>query len=429
MARTVRDTNLETRAARSRLVVRKKPYWRAIHQGAHLGYYRGTRGGSWCARLLLEGGGYREHKLGIADDASDADGLAVLDFKQAQDAARTWFRAEEYRANGLSPERPGPYTVASAIEDYLTWYAGRRKALDETRQSANAHILPALGTVEVQRLTATRIRSWHDKLATAPARVRTRPGATPQQRPAATTDDAKRARRASANRILTILKAALNHAWREGRVPSDEAWRKVRPFQEVDAAVIRYLQEAECVRLVNACPPALRRIVQGALLTGCRYGELTALLVADVNFDADTIAVRTSKSGKPRHVALTAEGRRLFEQLTAGKPGAALVFTREDGAAWAKSHQHRPLKAACALAGVAPAISFHVLRHTYGSTLAMRGVPLAVIAKQLGHADTRMTERHYAHLAPNYVADTVRANFPTLGIVEETSVSRLPARF
>jgi hypothetical protein len=39
---------------------------------------------------------------------------------------------------------------------------------------------------------------------------------------------------------------------------------------------------------------------------------------------------------------------------------------------------------------------------------------MAVIARQLGHADTRMTERHYAHLAPNYVADTIRANFPRL---------------
>jgi hypothetical protein len=54
------------------------------------------------------------------------------------------------------------------------------------------------------------------------------------------------------------------------------------------------------------------------------------------------------------------------------------------------------------------------LRHTHASILAMRSVPMAVIARQLGHADTRMTERHYAHLAPNYVADTIRASFPSL---------------
>ena len=46
---------------------------------------------------------------------------------------------------------------------------------------------------------------------------------------------------------------------------------------------------------------------------------------------------------------------------------------------------------------------------------------MAVIAKQLGHADTRMTEKHYAHLAPNYVADTIRAKFPRLGIADPPS--------
>lgn len=50
---------------------------------------------------------------------------------------------------------------------------------------------------------------------------------------------------------------------------------------------------------------------------------------------------------------------------------------------------------------------------------------MAVIAQQLGHADTRMTERHYAHLAPSYVADVVRAAFGPLGIVAPANVVRL----
>jgi len=57
--------------------------------------------------------------------------------------------------------------------------------------------------------------------------------------------------------------------------------------------------------------------------------------------------------------------------------------------------------------------------------LAMKGVPMPVIAKQLGHADTRMTEKHYAHLLPSYVADTIRQNFPTLGIAEKTNVTKM----
>lgn len=41
---------------------------------------------------------------------------------------------------------------------------------------------------------------------------------------------------------------------------------------------------------------------------------------------------------------------------------------------------------------------------------------MAVIAAQLGHADTRITERHYTHLAPNYIADTIRSHFGPLAI-------------
>ena len=55
----------------------------------------------------------------------------------------------------------------------------------------------------------------------------------------------------------------------------------------------------------------------------------------------------------------------------------------------------------------------------------MRGAPLAVIAKQLGHADTRMVEKHYGHLAPSYVADTVRAAFGSLGLLEPSNVVRI----
>jgi Phage integrase family len=59
---------------------------------------------------------------------------------------------------------------------------------------------------------------------------------------------------------------------------------------------------------VNACPQDFRRMVQAALLTGCRYSELTNLRCADFNADSDTLTIRQAKAGKPRHVVLTKEG-------------------------------------------------------------------------------------------------------------------------
>jgi integrase len=180
--------------------------------------------------------------------------------------------------------------------------------------------------------------------------------------------------------------------------------------------------------LVNACPPDFRRLVQAALLTGCRYSELTNLSCVDFNTDSDTLTIRQAKAGKPRHVVLTSEGRTLFTACTAGRSANMHVFLRDDGRSWGRSHQQRPLNDASEIAKISPPVNFHVLRHTHASHLAMKGVGLGVIAAQLGHADTRMTEKHYAHLAPSYVADTIRAYFPTLGIGGDETVVPLRQR-
>ena len=147
--------------------------------------------------------------------------------------------------------------------------------------------------------------------------------------------------------------------------------------------------------------------------------------VADFDHSAGTITVRASKGGRARHVILTEDGIALFSAHAAGKPGSALVFAKADGTAWGRSHQHRPLRDACAAAKIEPAVSFHVLRHSYATMLLRGGAPLPVIAANPGHSDTRMTERHYAHLVLGYVAETIRASMPKLGIVERSNVTTL----
>jgi len=230
------------------------------------------------------------------------------------------------------------------------------------------------------------------------------------------------------NRTLTILKAALNHAWAENKVAARDAWQRVKPFRDVDVARVGYLKKGQIIRLVNACDPGFRPMVQAALLTGCRYGELAALRVADFNSDkGGTIHIRQSKSGKTRHVVLTEEGREFFEEVAAGREGADLMFPRPDGDPWARTQQQRPLKAACKRADISPPASFHTLRHTYASLLVMADVPLLVVAENLGHADTRMCEKHYAHLSETYRAETIRSHAPKLGIVKQGKVVQLGA--
>ncbi len=431
MARTVRNAKIDTRSARLKLTERREPYWTPISAGCYIGYRRGAKGGTWIARFRDDDGKHHYDALGAADDARDADGLTVYSFAQAQERARAFFAKTAQELAGDYEPSVGPYTVAMALDAYFADREQRgSKGLAKDRAAARARIRPELGEVELAKVTTKRIRDWQSVLATAPKLSRApRVGKAGVSRPIDTNDaEAVRARRSSANRTLTVLKASLNHAFHGGRVASDDAWRKVKPFREADAPIVHFLSDDECRRIVNASDGAFRNIVKGALLTGCRYGELTRMRASDFNADAGTITVRESKSGKPRHVALTDEGRALFTELTAASTGRDLVFVRDDGKAWGPSHQQRPLDAASDRAKIEPPATFHILRHSYASALAQRGVPMGVIAAQLGHSDTRMTEKHYAHLSPNYVADTVRAALPALGIVEKSNVKALTPR-
>jgi integrase len=429
MPRKSRDERLDTRTARLKLSPRREPYWRNIQEGRALGYRRlaGGKAGTWIARWYEPTEGRKYAALGPADDMLDADGTDTLTFTQAQDRARAWFIEMQRNAGRVVD----PVTVREAMAAYEADYLARGgKAARDLRRTIEAHIIPPLGDKLVADLSAPAITRWHHKLATAPIRVRTGAKATKPRGRVVATDDANglRARRATANRVLTVLKAALSLAYREGRVTSDDAWRRVKPFKGVDAARVRYLSDPECVRLVNACPAALRKIVTAALLTGCRYGELTKIKAADYDPAGMVLHIREAKAGKPRAVPLTDDAARFFATETTGKARATLILTREDGELWGKSHQCRPLRIACTAAKIAPAVSFHILRHTFASRLAMRRVPMSVIAAALGNSET-MCAKHYAHLSPGYVADTIRENAGGMGLVPDAgSPTVMPLR-
>lgn len=390
MARLTRDARLETRDARLRLAPRDNPYWRQIHVGLKIGYRKGTRSAVWIAKRLTEGGRYVKSRLGLADDRADADGTQVLSYAQAH------AKALAFTNDDLVQRR---ITVKEAVDHYLAWFRVNSKSYERTCYILNKHILPEFAGRYVGELTARQIRGWHQRLVKENE-----------------DQECLRASKATANRILTVFKALLNHAWREGLVKSDEAWRRVKGFKNVEAPRIRYLAEDECARLINACMPDFRDLVRGALLTGCRYGELCDLRCGDLDLAVNTLAIQKSKSGKRRHIPLTDEGIAFFDGLCAGRGHEDRVFLRADGLPWGRAHQTRPMREACERAGINPPVGIHVLRHTYASLLVMRGVPLQVVSSVLGHSDTRMTQRHYAHLAPSFVADAVRASLPSFGL-------------
>jgi integrase len=378
-----------------------------------LGYQRkaATVSGRWLLRCYREGR-YSVETLGRADDG-DGDGMT---FEQAEALAQA--------RTGAAPS--SKLTVRRAMAAYVEYLEAQGKPTAGVAGRIACHVLPCLGDVEVDQLTAATIRRWLADLARAPAMLRSSAqGRANLRRHDPNDDEAVRRRRNSANRVLSILKAGLNHAFHEGLVSSDAAWgRRVRPFTEANAARIRYLTVDEATRLLNACEPDLRLLVRGALETGARLSELLRLRTEDFNPDAGTVHVRRSKSGRERHVVLTADGMAFFNSITVGRAG--LIFVRGDGQPWGRTAQQFPLRRACAAARLEPPITMHGLRHTWASLAAMNGVPLPVIAANLGHASSVITERHYTHLAPTYLADTIRAGAPRFGAVAAGGV--LPLR-
>jgi integrase len=413
MARRLRDKDIETREARGKLKASGKPYWRTIGKGLHLGYRKGKRTSVWVVRRYQGEQTYKVETIALVDDREDANGDTVLDFWQAQEAARN-----------LRPGAPVKgYTVKQAVSEYLEHLEGRASWHD-AKKRLEAFALPAFGDRPVNSLEEDEIRKWHRDIAKQGARVRTKAGKPQRYRKSEGDPEAQRKRQASANRCLDLFKAALNRAKKNHKrtgVKSSEDWDAVERFKGVHIPRTRYLTIAECKRLLNASDPEFRILARAALETGARYQEIARLRVADFNADSGTLHVRKSKTNKDKHIILTEEGQEFFAGLAAGRKKTDLIVGRE----WRQGNQAPRIKAACERARIDPPVSFHVLRHTYASHAVMNGAPLMVVAKNLGHTDTRMVEKYYGHLAPSFVADAIRAAAPRFGPFEPSKVRSL----
>ena len=255
----------------------------------------------------------------------------MIDYGQAQKAAREWWRAERRREEGHE-ERTGPFTVASAIAEYLTSleHRGREICLSRAAGRRDAHSART-------RLAASRQAQSQAHRGLAPwtcreaPLARSKPGRKPNLRKSDGSADGIRRRRVTANRIFTVLKAALNHAWKAGHVASDDPWRRVKPFKGVETARVRYLSEDECVRLVNACAPDFRNLVRGALLTGCRYSELASATCGGFQPGRWHRHCSREQGGEASACRAHRAKANNFFSLTAGKLAAGPIFSRPDG--------------------------------------------------------------------------------------------------
>src|SRR5262245_37180085 len=113
MARKVSFSALESRSARLRLKIRRRPYsGPSLARGISLMYRRNKTNGTWVVKASNGHGSYWTNGFALADDFENSDGKSVLTCYQAQDAAKNLARGENGSADNA------PITVDGALKDY-----------------------------------------------------------------------------------------------------------------------------------------------------------------------------------------------------------------------------------------------------------------------------------------------------------------------
>src|SRR3954470_21812247 len=182
------------------------------------------------------------------------------------------------------PRSPHPHSpcLPRSLPRTLAAHLGLRSAVGPATTTAAVQIDPSVAfectsqspgkgccdeRLNPPKLSRSKIESWLEQLAKAPPRVRSRKGDPQKHRDVDASPEGVRRRRESANRVLTVLKAALNLAYQHGNTRSRAAWESVKPYRDVAASKIRYLNDSESQQLVQACEIPFRDLVTGALLT------------------------------------------------------------------------------------------------------------------------------------------------------------------
>lgn len=345
--------------------------------------------GRWVAQVLLgyEGGKAR-YKTSYARSEKDA----VAKLNEAIAAVATGRHVPTQRV-----------TVAQFVEEWLEQTVKPHRApktYRSYRQLYEHHLKDSIGRLDLKKLThmhVQRLINEKDKAGYAPNTV---------------------------DRIRATLRSALAIAWKQGLVAENVAQRVSVPKKVKKDPT--FLQPEEAKRLIEvAGQTRFGNLIELALHTGMRIGEVTGLRWSDVDFDNEILRVRVQlqrvesklvlrelKSASSRRSlpltarALDALKREKAEQLllksVLGERFANpmdLVFLNAEGRPMDQKHVHKHLKSALSGAGL-PDVSFHSLRHTAASLMVAAGVPLQVVKDQLGHSSILLTSGTYAHMVP-----------------------------
>jgi integrase len=370
---------LDTVAGRSKLAPRREPYWLPIGDlnGAYVGFRRGPD--TWIVRIY-EDGLKRYHQLGRFEDHRAAI-RAARDWVKARDCGVTEVNAtvgDACRAYLSNLESDKGVTAAQEARGRLQRCVLGRSAEEARKARAKAVKPHPISRKPLNKLRAEDIKAWRNALVQEGLEA-----------------EPLRKARASANRELSTLIAALNYARQGQMVESASAWTSVRKFADVQAErhkTRRELPISDRKALLQAAATvgsgAIRPFLEALLLTGARPVELCRATVADYNRKTGTLALYSYKGRSPekkiRNVPLRVLGAEaLIKGQVAGKLPNAPLFTRDDGRPWGHSDWDHLVREAREAAGLRTLTAYD-LRHCFISEAIAGGVDPLTVARIAG---------------------------------------------
>lgn len=334
--------------------------------------------GTYALRYKDQYGRQRQYKIANVGD---------LTFAEAKkEAIRVRSRVvvgknpqEERQANRRIP------TIAELAERYLDYVRTYKRSPDIDERYLRLHVLPKWGKRHLNQLDQTEIMEWlNGKVIAGYAQ-------------------------STVNRWQVILGHMMRMAKRWGLPGADinplEGVKQKDPANRIE----RFLSPAETQRLKDAVEESpnfmLRYIVALLLLTGCRKRELLDARWEEFSIERKTWRIPTTKTGKPRHCPLSDEAIAVLQSIPRFE-GSPFVVPNPETLKPFKSI-YNSWDHARRRAGL-PDVRMHDLRHSAASNLVNAGQSLYVVAKVLGHAQVKTSER-YAHLSADTLLTAVNA--------------------
>jgi integrase len=396
VARKARHSSLETRTARLKLAIRRKPYsGPALARGVVLQYRRNKTNGTWVLKASNGHGKYWTKAIAEADDFDESNGSTILTFFEVQDVAKKLARGDDGTANA-------PISVDDTLKAYQRDLEAR-SANPYNAEWPRIHLTPVLLAKPVQLLAASELKKWRDGLLTkiAPATV---------------------------NRLCRCLCAALElAAQHDHRIKNRDAWEiglaSLPDAQEARNVIMSDDKVREFVSASYGLDHQFGLLADTLAITGARPSQAVRLRVEDLQHHPvrpKLLMPKSAKGGGRNRAAkkierysvpITVQLAAKLKAAVKGRADDAPLLMQSEGRPWDGNpgqNYHRQVDKIVAAIGLDPTVvTMYALRHSSIVRMLLQNIPIRLVAS-LHNTSVAMIEKTYSKYITEHSDDISR---------------------